>query len=121
MRKKRKRYKLLVPEPAPPQPPARVVAIVTIVQWTLWFALCGVLMALLLVTSLYTQLHLSPRVWLNLWPASIRLMTASGLSGHQLTHLAFRLTGENGLLYAGFGALLGVCLVAVRALRRRWS
>lgn len=121
MRKKQRRYKMVVPKAGEPELPARVVAIVTIIQWAIWFALAGVIMAFSLVASLYTSMHISARVWLNLWPASVRLMTATGLDGHQLTHLAFWMAGENALIYAAVGVLLGGVHVAFRALRQRFS
>lgn len=121
MRKKRKRYKVVVAEPKVAQPPARVLAIVTIIQWTCWFALAGVLVAFFLIASLYTSLRVSPRLWLNLWPASFRLMTATGLDGHQMTHLAFWTAGENGLVYGLVGILIGGVHVAFRSLRQRFA
>ncbi|HXR97051.1 MAG TPA: hypothetical protein VN709_04325 [Terriglobales bacterium] len=121
MRKKRSRYKLVTPTATEPQIPARVLNTVTIVQWAIWGGLIGILVAFLLIASLYTQLHISQRYWLTLWPASIRLMTATGLSAKQMTHLAFWMAGENGLIYGMIGIILGAVHVTLRTLRRRWA
>lgn len=121
MRKKRSRYKLVTPTAVEPQIPARVLNTVTIVQWGVWGALIGILVAFLLIASLYTQWHISQRYWLALWPASIRLMTATGLSATQMTHLAFWMAGENGLIYAMAGIIVGGVHVTVRTLRHRWA
>lgn len=120
-RKKRRRYKLVQPEAVEEPLPARVVAIVTVVQWTFWFALAGVLVAFLLVISLYTHWRVGAQTWLNLWPASAKLLTANGLTDRQMTRLALWSSVENGLLYALFGILLGGVHVGFRALRRRWA
>lgn len=119
MRKKRKRYKLVEPKAEGEAIPARVLAIVLVIQWTLWLAVAGVLIPLLLLASLFTKLHLGSSVWLQLWPASARLMSAANLDGRQMSHLALWLAAENGLIYAAFGILLGLAHVGLRRLRRR--
>lgn len=119
-RKRRRRYKLLEPVDATPGLPARVRAIVTIVQWTFWGGLAGVLVAFALILTLFSHWRLSAQTWLRLWPASERLLaTAASLSPAQASHLAVWLTLENGLLYAGFGMVLGGAHVAIRTLRHR--
>ncbi|MGN6594275.1 MAG: hypothetical protein ACTHJX_15380 [Terriglobales bacterium] len=122
-RKKRRRYKLLQPEPESglPQLSPRAQAIVIVIQWAFWFALAGILVAFLLILSLFTHWRVSEQVWLNLWPASLRLMSAANLSNTEMSHLALWLTIENGLLYCVFGLLLGGVHVGFRALRRRFS
>lgn len=119
MRKKRKRYKLTVPAIVEPEPPQRVVVIVTLIEWTAWFALAGVLVAFLLIASLYTSMRLGQAMWLNLWPASIHIMTARNLTPHQMTHLAFWMAGENGLLYGLIGILAAGLKVGLGLLWRR--
>lgn len=119
MRKKRKHYKLVEPQAEGEVTPARVLAIVLVIQWTLWLAVLGVLIPLLLLASLFTKLHLGSSVWLQLWPASERLMSATGLDGRQMSHLALWLAAENGLIYAAFGILLGLIHVGYRRLRHR--
>ena len=74
---------------------------------------------LLLLASLFTRLHLGSAVWLQLWPASERLMTATGLNGRQMSHLALWLAAQNALIYAAFGILLGLAHVGIRRLRQR--
>ncbi|MGH9518877.1 MAG: hypothetical protein ACRD2D_04475 [Terriglobales bacterium] len=118
MRKKRKRYKVVEPQAEGEVIPPRVLAIVLVVEWTLWLAVAGVLIPLLLLGSLFTKLHLGASVWLQLWPASHRLLTATGLDGRQMGHLALWMAAENGLIYAGFGLLLGLAHLGFRRLRR---
>ncbi|MGH9487828.1 MAG: hypothetical protein ACRD04_09615 [Terriglobales bacterium] len=115
-RKKRRHYKLVQPEPMVPRLSARAEAIVTVVQWAFWFALAGILVAFLLILSLFAHIQLSAQTWLRLWPASFQLMTATGEPSKSL---AIWLTVENGLLYCGFGIVLGLVWVGMRALRRR--
>lgn len=119
MRKKRRHYKLVAPQAAGEVIPPRVLAIVLVIQWTLWLAVAGVMIPLLLLGSLFTKLHLGASVWLQLWPASRRLMTATGLNGTQMGHLALWMAAENGLIYGGFGVLLGLGHLGVRRLRHR--
>ena len=118
-RKRQRRYKLLDPSRHRPTAPARVENAATILQWAVAGFMLGVLVAFLLIVTLFTKIHPGRAVWLNLWPASLKLMTASGLTPHQTTHLAFLLSGENGLLYAMFGTLLGGAVVGLRMLFRR--
>ncbi len=120
-KKKRRRYKLLQPEPVVEQPSARVLAVVTLLQWVLWFGMAGVLVALLLVVSLYTHWRVGAQTWVRLWPASERLLTASGLTDRQMTNLALWSSVENGLLYGLIGVLAGGVHVGLRALRRRFA
>lgn len=120
MRKKLKRYKLVTPEALGAEPiPPRVLAILLVIQWTIWLAIVGTFIPLLLLGSLFTKLHLGTSTWLRFWPASQRLLTATGLDGRQMSHLALWLAAENGLLYAAYGALLGLLHLAWRRLRRR--
>ena len=119
-RKKRRRYKLLDPQKYGPTIPVRVENAATILQWAVVAFLAGVVVAFLLIVSLFTQFHPGQTLWLDLWPASLKLIIASGLNPHQTTHLAFWLAGENGLLYAVFGLLLGGAHVTLRLLRRRF-
>lgn len=118
-RKKRRHYKLLTPVEmaAPP----RAEDLLTLARWAGAFFLTGMLVALLLITSLFTALHPQASIWLRVWPASLRLMTTPGLSGHQATHLALWLAGENGLLYALIGILAGGVHVIARKLYRRFA
>jgi hypothetical protein len=119
-RKRRRHYKLLEPLAVTPELPARVRAIVTLVQWGFWGGLAGVMVAFALILTLFGHWRLSAATWLRLWPASERLLaTAASLSPTQASHLAVWLTLENGLLYAAIGLLLGGAHVAIRALRRR--
>lgn len=120
-RKKKRRYKLLEAEPLAPQVPPRVQAAVTIIQWAFYCAMAGIIIAFLLVLSLFSHFRLGQQWWLSLWPASIKLMTASGLTQSELTHLALWASVENGLIYGLIGILLGGVHVAFRALRRRSS
>jgi len=120
-KKKRRRYKLLQPEPVVEQPSARVLAVVTLIQWAFWFGLAGVLVAFLLIASLYTHWRIGGQMWLNLWPASERLLSATGLTNRQMTNLALWSSVENGLLYGLIGVLVGGVHVAFRALRRRFA
>ncbi|MGH9465974.1 MAG: hypothetical protein ACRD1Y_01340 [Terriglobales bacterium] len=116
MRKKQHRYKLLHPEKMPVELSPRAQAIVTIVQWAFWFALAGILVAFLLLLSLFTHYRVSVETWLHLWPASVRLMTATGGPSKGL---AIGMTVENGLLYCAIGILLGFIHVAFRSLRQK--
>ncbi len=119
-RKRRRHYKLLQPVEVTPELPARVRAIVTLVQWAFWGALAGILVSFGLILTLYARWRLSAQTWLRLWPASQRLMDAAPvLSASQASHLAVWLTLENGLLYGGIGIVLGGAHVSIRALRRR--
>ncbi|MGH9474829.1 MAG: hypothetical protein ACRD1C_00700 [Terriglobales bacterium] len=117
-RKRKPHYKLLPSQPVGPQLSARARAIVTIVQWAFWFALAGILVAFFLILSLFTHYRLDPQVWLRLWPASIRLMTADP-TATKMGRLALRLTLENGLFYGAAGFVLGFLHVGFRSLRRR--
>lgn len=119
MRKKRKRYKLVAPTAAEPAIPERVLFLVLVMQWTLWLGLLGVLVPMLLLTSLFTHVRIAPEWWLRLWPVSIRLLTATGLNARQMSHLALLLAGENGLVYALYGILLGGIHGSLRRIFRR--
>ena len=116
-RKRRRHYKLLTPIEAA-VPPRRADDLATLGRWAGALFMTGVLVALLLIASLFTSLHPQPSLWLRVWPASLRLMTTPGLSGHQATHLALWLAGENGLLYALIGILAGGVHVLIRRLFR---
>jgi hypothetical protein len=119
-RKKRRRYKVLEPMPVEPTLPARVRAIVTVVQFAFWAGLAGILAAFGLIVTLYAHWRLSAQTWLRLWPASRRLLdSAAALSPSQASHLAVWLSLENGILYAGLGILFGIVYVAIGSLRRR--
>ncbi|MGH9481100.1 MAG: hypothetical protein ACRD1L_03320, partial [Terriglobales bacterium] len=74
-----------------------------------------------LILSLYTHWRVSQQWWLNLWPASVRLMSATNLTQSQLTHAALWASVQNGLVYGLIGVLLGGVHVAFGALRRRWA
>ncbi|HEY7838262.1 MAG TPA: hypothetical protein VIC54_06655 [Terriglobales bacterium] len=117
-RKRRRHYKLLTPIEAAVLPPRRVEDLTTLGRWAGALFMAGVLVALLLIASLFTSLHPQPSLWLRVWPASLRLMTTPGLSGHQATHLALWLAGKNGLLYALIGILAGGVHVLIRRLFR---
>ncbi|HWG38140.1 MAG TPA: hypothetical protein VN690_10520 [Terriglobales bacterium] len=119
MRKKRRKYKMVEPVAVEAVAPARVLALVTVIQWGFWFAMAGVLVAFGLVLSLYSHWRVDEQVWLRLWPSSIRLMTASGLGPHDLTKLALWTTGENGLLYGVIGAVAGGAHAWFRSWRKR--
>lgn len=97
----------------------RALAIVTVVQWGFWFAIAGILVAFLLILSLFTHVRVEQQMWLHLWPASIHLMMAGGASSASMGRLALWTTVENGLLYCAFGILFGFLHVGLRALRRR--
>lgn len=118
-RKKRRHYKVLTPVPVAAGP-RRVEDLATLARWAGAFFMAGLLVALLLMASLFTSLHPQPSLWLRIWPASLRLMTTPGLGGHEATHLAMWLAGENGLLYALIGILAGGVHVVGRMLYRRF-
>src|SRR6185312_17156793 len=111
--KKRRRYKLLEPLPVEQELPPRVVAVVTVFQWMLWFAMAGVLVAFCLVLSLELRWHVSTQLWLRLWPASVQLMTADPSRAH-MTRLALWTTTENGIMYGGVGVVIGLGIAWAR-------
>ncbi|TAN20871.1 MAG: hypothetical protein EPN33_13880 [Acidobacteria bacterium] len=118
MRKKRRHYRLLEAEPVVPELSSRAQAIVTIVQWGFWFAIAGILVAFLLILSLFTHFRVDAQTWLRLWPASVHLMLAGGASQSTMGRLALWSTVENGLLYCAIGLVFGFLHVGLRALRR---
>lgn len=119
-RKKHRHYKLLTPL-RPEASPRRIEDLATLGRWAGAFFMTGVLVALLLMASLFTSWRPQLSIWLHVWPSSLKLMTTPGLDGHQATHLAMWLAGENGLLYAVIGILAGGVHVLGRKLYRRWA
>jgi len=118
-RKKSGHYKLVAPLAADAQRKRRQAGLQIILRWVLLCGVAGVLVAFGLIASVFTPLRPGAALWLELWPASLRLLTSSGLDPHQTTHLAFLLAGENGLLYSGFGVPIGAVHVLMREILRR--